>query len=313
MNARSNISALTTLVILAMIVGSPLARGEDITAVGFHPSKLEGNDRIPVLLVTGQMNPYHDWEGTTVIMKDVLEASGHFTVDVAVSPEKGEDLSMWDPKFEAYPVVLLNSDGDMWPEPLRRRFEAYMAGGGGMVSVHSSDNAFTAWPAFNEMIAVGGWNDRDENSGSYIRWRDGKMVVENIRGPSGSHGPRHEFVITFREVDPVIGKGLPAEWKHAEDELYDRLRGPAKNVEVVASAFSDEEYEGSNEHEPMLMTIRYGKGRIFHTTLGHDVPAMQCVGFQFTLMRGLEWAAIGKVTLPPPSDFPSADQVRVRE
>ena len=48
----------------------------------------------------------------------------------------------------------------------------------------------------------------------------------------------------------------------------------------------------------MLMVIEYGKGRVFHTTLGHFVDAVNGVGFQVTLQRGTEWAASGKVTLP---------------
>jgi type 1 glutamine amidotransferase len=62
----------------------------------------------------------------------------------------------------------------------------------------------------------------------------------------------------------------------------------------------------------MLMAIRYGKGRVFHTTLGHDVAAMECVGFITTLQRGTEWAAIGMVTQPVPPDFPTADKQSVR-
>jgi type 1 glutamine amidotransferase len=61
----------------------------------------------------------------------------------------------------------------------------------------------------------------------------------------------------------------------------------------------------------MLLTVRYGKGRIVHTTLGHDVPAMRCVGFIVTFQRGVEWAATGKVTQKAPADFPTGD-VRTR-
>ena len=56
----------------------------------------------------------------------------------------------------------------------------------------------------------------------------------------------------------------------------------------------------------MLMTIDYGKGRIFHTTLGHIDYSMECVGFITTLQRGTEWAATGKVTQSIPDDFPTA-------
>jgi type 1 glutamine amidotransferase len=99
---------------------------------------------------------------------------------------------------------------------------------------------------------------------------------------------------------------------HAADELYNTLCGPAQNVDVLASAYSDPKNHGTGEQEPMLMAIRYGKGRVFHTTLGHDVPAMECVGFMTTLQRGTEWAAIGIVTQAVPADFPGKDKPSVR-
>jgi uncharacterized protein len=63
----------------------------------------------------------------------------------------------------------------------------------------------------------------------------------------------------------------------------------------------------------MLMTIQYGKGRVFHTTLGHDPEAMRCVGFITTLQRGAEWAATGKVKQKVPKDFPGPKQISVRQ
>ena len=41
-------------------------------------------------------------------------------------------------------------------------------------------------------------------------------------------------------------------------------------------------------------------------------PAMQCTGFQVTLLRGAEWAATGEVTQPVPADFPTAQQTTFR-
>jgi type 1 glutamine amidotransferase len=54
----------------------------------------------------------------------------------------------------------------------------------------------------------------------------------------------------------------------------------------------------------MIMTIDYGKGRVFHTPMGHETYSMECVGFLSTLQRGCEWAATGTVTIPLPDDFP---------
>jgi type 1 glutamine amidotransferase len=106
---------------------------------------------------------------------------------------------------------------------------------------------------------------------------------------------------------------LPTRWMHGSDELYERLRGPAENLTVLATAYADPAKRGSGEHEPMLMVIDYGKGRVFHTTLGHDQNSMKCVGFITTLQRGTEWAATGKVTQKVPADFPNAEKVTNRE
>ncbi|WP_310590387.1 ThuA domain-containing protein [Dyadobacter sp. NIV53] len=108
-------------------------------------------------------------------------------------------------------------------------------------------------------------------------------------------------------------KGLPAEWLHQKDELYDRLRGPGENLNVLATAYSPLEQRGSGRNEPMLMTLKYGKGRIFHTTLGHENYSQKCIGFITTLQRGTEWAAIGKVTQSIPTDFPTAAKGSARQ
>ena len=98
-------------------------------------------------------------------------------------------------------------------------------------------------------------------------------------GPPGSHGARVPFAITVRDAAHPITKGLPADWMHQGDELYAQLRGPGKNMTVLATALSDPATPAPGRDEPMLMALSFGKGRVFHTTLGHDVNGMSCVGF----------------------------------
>jgi len=263
------------------------------------------------LIIDGQNN--HDWKTTTPYLKKYLEETGLFTVDVATSPAKGENMSGFKPNFSAYKVIVSNYNGEPWSQETQDAFEKYMRSGGGFVSVHAANNAFPEWKEYNQMIGLGGWGDRNEKSGPYVRFVDGKIMRDLSPGVGGSHGAQHAFLVEIRDPSHPITAGLPVKWMHAKDELYDRLRGPAENLHVLATAYSDPATRGAGFHEPMLMTISYGKGRVFHTTLGHALEAIQCVGFITTLQRGAEWAATGKVTQKVPSDFPTADKTSSRQ
>ncbi len=260
--------------------------------------------KVKALIVDGQNN--HNWKATTPLLRKSLEDCGRFTVEVATSPEKG--TAGFRPKFADFGVVVLNYNGGEWPAETKADFLAFVRGGGGVVVVHAADNAFAKWPEYNELIGVGGWNGRTEKDGPYLRLRDGKLFRDESAGRGGSHGAQHEFTLEHTATEHPITKGLPPVWRHTQDELYDRLRGPAKNLTVLAFAQSDKATGGSGEKEPILMVIDYGKGRVFHTTMGHDAKSLACVGFRTTLQRGAEWAATGNVTLPVPKAFPTADK-----
>jgi uncharacterized protein len=260
------------------------------------------------LIISGQNN--HTWQGSTPVLKQILENSGLFSVEIAQTPAPKKDMSTFKPDFSKYQLVVLDYYGDAWPEETRTAFEAYVSGGGGVVVYHAADNAFPDWKEYNKITGLGGWENRSEKDGPYVRWRDGAIVRDTFAGKGGSHGAQHAFRVTMRDTVHPIVKGLPAAWMHSQDELYSELRGPAENMTVLATAFADTAKGGTGEHEPVLMTINYGKGRVFHTVLGHAMgdsayPAMECVGFIVTTQRGAEWAATGVVTQEVPEVFPT--------
>ena len=268
-------------------------------------------ESIKVLIVDGQNN--HDWKATTPVLRKALESSGRFAVDVATSPP-GADTKGFQPNFAAYGAVLSNYNGAAWPAETQQALVDYVRRGGGLVIVHAADNSFPEWKEYNEMIGLGGWGGRNEASGPYVRFRNGRFVRDSTPGGGGHHGAQHPFQVVVRDSSHPITAGLPTAWMHETDELYDLLRGPAQNMTVLATAYADPKQGGSGEHEPMLLTVNYGRGRVFHSPMGHSPRAMQCVGFIVTLQRGTEWAATGRVAaVKLPDDFPTADQVSVRE
>jgi len=263
------------------------------------------------LIVDGQNG--HDWKSTTPVLKKLLEETGLFAVDVATSPAKGQDMSGFKPKFADYNVVVLNYQGDDWPKETQEAFVEYVKNGGGVVVYHFACAAFPKWQEYNEITGLGGWGGRNEKAGPYVRWKDGKIVRDTSPGIGGGHGPAQEFQVVVRDCEHPVTKGLPEKFMQCKDELYGWLRGPAKNLTVLATAFAPKSKGGADEHEPILFTVEYGKGRVFFQAMGHTAKELKSVALIATFQRGAEWAATGKVTQKVPDDFPGPDKPSVRE
>jgi len=294
--------------------------------------------KLKVLIIDGQNN-HVVWPKSTIMMKQYLEETGLFEVDImrtqftwnaqrekeflplaGVGETHDLDKPKADPDFEleftAYDVIVSNfgwNAADL-PEKTQKDLEKYMEKGGGLVVVHAADNSWPEWKGFNEMIGLGGWGDRNEKDGPYVYYtNDGELVRDDSKGSAGAHGPQHKIPITIREPYHPITKGMPEKWITTKDECYAMLRGPAENMTILATGKDMSGKAPTDRHEPILMVIEYGKGRIFHTTLGHDDYSCEGVGFIISFTRGVEWASTGKVTQPVPDDFPTAEKATSRK
>jgi type 1 glutamine amidotransferase len=260
------LSVLTALLLIAS--GAPGAEGKEVK----------------VLIITGDHG--HDWKATTPYLKEILTKAGH-KVDVTEAPSKDltpENLARYDVLLLNYrntPKGAKDNPASVWSDENKKAFTEAVKGGKGLVVYHHASAAFVGGSDFDqefEKVIAGGWRTQ------------------------GNHGKMHEFPVTVRKEHPIT-KGLK-EFKHGRDELYQNsLILPGS--EVLATAYSDKDKDPKNtgKDEPVVWVATYGKGRVYHNALGHDVEAMKSEGFKALLIRGVEWAATGEVFYPLPSEL----------
>ena len=258
-----------------------------------------GAGPIRALIFSGRNN--HDWRTTTPFLKKILLDTGRFDVRVTEEPAGTTAATL-----AGYDVLVLDYNGPRWGEATEKAVEAFVRSGKGLVAVHAATYAFGGlrvlsdnfgrtdlleppWPAYAEMVG-GAWSEAEPKTG---------------------HGDRHSFPVKFVDREHPVAQGLKESFT-ATDELYHSIR-VRPGVHLLATAFDDPKMRGTGKDEPMLWTVSYGQGRVFHTALGHDLAAIEEPGFMTTFARGTEWAASGAVTLPAALEAkPPAPPVRVQ-
>ncbi len=233
--------------------------------------------KIKLLLITGDDVGAHKWQETAPATRDILVNSGRFDVKVV------EDLSCLEnaDELKPYDIIFFHryDRSGVISDKAKENLLAFVKGGKGFAVCHLASASFgpTAKKEGDKIEVVKpGWSEFNKLCG--------RCWVMKVSG----HGKRAPFMLHIANKNHPITKGI--EDFEADDELYAKLQGDAK-INVLATADSD----WSKKTEPLVFTLRYGKGRVFHEAFGHDTRALQNASIAKLICRGCEWAATGKV------------------
>src|SRR5271165_2890091 len=173
----------------------------------------------------------------TAAFKAILESNGLFEVDLVTTPAKGANPSTFQTQFDRYKVVVLNYGGDAWPVTSLAALDKYLLNGGGLVVLPAAGSAFPAWPEYNLIIGLSAASNRNQSAGPLWFYKDGNIAFDSAAsGPAGkSTHPDQPYPVTIRYTEHPITKGLPLVWMHAADDLAGNLRGPGKNMTMLAT------------------------------------------------------------------------------
>jgi len=218
---------------------------------------------IRVLLITGDDVSAHPWREISETTREVLVASKKFDVRVCEDPLILESATA----LKAYDVIVFTIYSQRVPaipEQAQANLLSFVKDGKGFFVQHLATASFPKWEEFGKLCGR--------------KW---------IMGTSG-HGPRAVFEAKVVNKEHPITAGM--ESFQTDDELYAKLQG-AGEINVLIEADSD----WSKKTEPLIFTLNYGKGRTVHNAFGHDRKALMNPSVQKIIVRGVEWAATGKV------------------
>ncbi len=226
---------------------------------------------IRVLFISGRNN--HKWKLTTPALKKAFEDSGRFKVTVTEKPSEitAKMLEDYDLIFNGW-TGFPKTKGHLWGLDTEKAIDDFVAGGKGMASFHAGSSSFHDWDGYQKIIGA-------------------------VWGKGTGHGRYHKFTVDMADVDHPITNGMKS--FETSDELWHRLAilQPTPGRKVLCTAMSAKANRGTGNDEAIAICTTFGEGRGFYTSLGHDVKALENPGCKLLILRGIEWAATGKVTI----------------
>lgn len=235
---------------------------------------------IRVLLISGKNN--HEWQKTSPYFRQIMEESGVFRIDLTERPDtlKAADLKNYQviaSNWNAFP-----ENTTRWGAVAEKAIMDFVNKGGGFVLFHAASAAHYNWPKYQKMVGA--------------TW-----------GRNTRHGQISTFEVKMSNLDHPVTKGLSN--FRMTDELWVEME-QQPGIQVLCTAFAPSSNGGRDQDEPVVICTNQGKGRCFYLVLGHNVEAMQNLGWKTLMLRGAEWAAIKKVTQKVPDELSIKNSLR---
>jgi uncharacterized protein len=228
-------------------------------------------DGAKVFLLSGGQRQHHGYREQALYLAGTLENTGRFQVTI------GEDAAILEtPAMRKYDLMIVSADRrdpefKFTPNQQAAIFD-FVRSGHGFVSIHGADNAPADWlPEWKDML--GG-------------------IYSHVGKPDG-RARKGNYVVKIADTASPITDGLKD--FPLKDELYTNMQ-MLPDVRPLATI----EFQGVVW--PVAWTRTFGKGRVFHTSLGHrdfgpdkDDP-LRNPNLNKLVVQGIDWVAAGRAT-----------------
>ena len=217
------------------------------------------------VVMTG--GPTHDFPATTGCLTELLAERGlaaevHEDVDAALAALPGAALLVvnalrWTMRGPGTPEryrALADRLGASPSPRARAAFAAHLAGGGGLLAMHTASICFDDWPEW--AAALGG------------AWRWGRSA----------HPPLGELTVKVATRSHPLVTGL-ADFAIVDERYSDLEHGEPIEPLLVADG------------QPLLWAREHGGGRVVYDALGHHPPSYAVPEHREIVRRAIGWAA----------------------
>ena len=195
-----------------------------------------------VLLMCGGQRQHHGYRDQAVFLSKLLENTGRIEVTIC------EDAALLEtPALAKYDLLMITADRRD-PEfkltgAQQQAIFDFVRGGKGYVCIHGADNMPT-----------------DLTDEQTTNWKELMGGIYSHKGQPDGRAIVGDYTVHIADTAHPITQGL-ADFK-LHDELYSNMQMLPK-VKPLATI----DYKGATW--PVAWTSTFGKGKVFHTSLGH--------------------------------------------